>query len=341
VLTKSGKKFKLRLKKKQRLALVKALTKSTQVASVGNAGVSSAAKPNTDSEIQVDDETEDDTEEETEVAAATTTSTTPAAEKVETVAKKSPWSSGYLNILSANMKEFSEQKGGVFIYHQINVAYKWNGLKFAIKPSLIGSFDLEGGAVKNTMGDTILEATKGGLFKIGDIGVMGRFRYYFPSGESFRKSKTNGLFYWMLNAGKDLTKKINISYTLNPRYYIQSVRSVGQFDEDGRLLGQAKGNASWRIIQSLDLSETISDNLSFSQSIGTDFRYKYADPGFNLTEQKAGRSLDTSFGVSTTIFGKLSVTFLLEQSYDLDSEDGYKFLNSKETSYTLVSYLPF
>ena len=255
--------------------------------------------------------------------------------------EKSPWSFSYLYFGSVGAEKLADGTGTIGGYNQITAAYKLDsGLKFEIAPSYSIDYSLEKGSAKHSMGNLILGVSKGGLFEVGGFSVWGRGRYYVPTGESFRKSGTNGLLRGDIKASRSFGK-IGTYASLSSRYYLQSNRALASFDDLGRILSSPKPQTGLRFIPEIGASYGITKSITLEGSLGLDHSVKYDDPGLGVVDPVNPTSFDLSVGGSASITDHFSLSLYAAQSHGLSGDDvePFSLFKIEEMSYFLVMVL--
>jgi len=262
--------------------------------------------------------------------------TSVAQSKKVSAKPKKAWGISYLHWNSVSAKTVSSGKGKISSINQIAGSYNAKGIKFSLKPSFRIAYNVDTGETKTTMGSTIVEAAKGGLFKLGKFDAAGAARFYIPTSESMRKVGTNGVIYARLVLSTAINSWINFSYTFNPRYYLQTQRVLAEFDEDGRILAKPRPMMSWRFGNEVGLEFKVSDKISIDTSLGVDHAFNYSD--YEVYNGRHDASLDLGLFVNFNFIDHFSFVLGIDQSHGIAYDaTSFSFLNGDETSYHLIA----
>lgn len=284
--------------------------------------------------------------------AATSAQKTPAANAGQIAApqaiatapakKKSSWSIGYLNLASVGHENLKNNEGSVGTYNRLSVSNKFGTpFTFKLRPQFFINYNLEEGSTKHTMGDLRTEITKGGLFQVGAVKFGGGLRFDLPTGESSRGASRNGMAQAALFPSATMSKNLSYSGFWAGRYYLQSERAPFKGFDDKGAINATTGNISTRFIIENALSYKISDTFSIGPNLGLDYINRFSEPALSANDDS---SAEVYGEVTLDINAADSLSFSLTatQAHNvLDDEAEFKFFDTEQISYTLVTSITF
>lgn len=318
VRTRNGKKFTLKVSKKQRSKIEKAVRART---------------PKTKPQVL------------TAQASAQSASGTLSvpSEKIAKAEKKSPWSAGYLGwFIGGPIPKVHDMTATWNLRHYFVLSYALdNGIKFSLRPRLDTNYNLEQGNTKNNLMDTALGVSKGGLKLPWNINLVLDGRVYVPTSKKSRNDGTNGNIYGKAILNKELNKVVALTYAAVPIYFWQSNRSLANLDDVGRLVGDAKGTFRAVYGHALTVEEKLTDKLTLAQTpLGFSHYFTYDDAGVGVT---GGTKTDYEPNIAGTykFTDSFSLALILGQIHSISEGKGIDFFDAERTSYQAQLSLTF
>jgi hypothetical protein len=205
------------------------------------------------------------------------------------------------------------------------------GRSISIRQPFTYSFPKVGAQGQAKVSDLYLNFAQSGLASFaGDGSITGSIRVYLPTGESSRFiTKTNGSLMGWFIASKPFGK-IDVSYHVLPSWFNQTQNSYVTSK------GDLKANKDFAINHFVDVSYSLSEKLSISQSIGTDNAWYKGIPETGVTRE---HSLSMMTSLSFAPVPQLTILTGLSNDIDIyEPKQSFELMRDDElTAMLLIS----
>jgi hypothetical protein len=262
----------------------------------------------------------------------------------------SPWAVTFFSLASMDQTLLKENNPQVFTYNYFGVNYRLNfNEQVSFRPAFLyksagtNSFgDHEGGGVE--IHDAYFQYANFNLMRLPfNIGSIGQFRWYFPTGEGSKKSKTVGRLGAWLIFQKPLVNGFQINYNFRPDYYFQSTRaSLNEFTySDGSPGANIRGNRRYKIEHYLELGKVFNTTWASTMRLGQTYESFFDSPA-NDIEGFNREQTNLNLGLRYTHSFHLSFIFTINNDIvTTNAKYPFKIGREEELSYALLTFVRF
>lgn len=255
--------------------------------------------------------------------------------------KRSPWSYGYFNWATQNVKDSSDGSAQLSTYNFVSFDYRLSRLsKISLRPEFYLSSAGKNKYGETTqgsldMGDVYLQYAHNDWGKLpGDISLLGVVRIYLPTSDFAKKEQQLTQLQARMIFNRDFGRGFEINYHLRPKYWIQS--QVGYVND----YGSVSSTKHAEIEQLFEFVQEINRSLGIAQQIGVTTTSRYGVPTASLESR-----IDSKFELSSAVDFTLSrVNFRAGITNEIPlqrTERAFAIYRPEESSYFLMTYAPF
>lgn len=255
---------------------------------------------------------------------------------------RSPWSLAWFNWASVNRQNYAHGEGRLETYNYLSFNYRFTRLsQISLRPEFYingAGKDFTGKEASNSieMGDVYLQYNQNQLALLptllGDVGLSGAFRAYYPNNASAKLQKQITRFQLRFIFETPLGHGFWLAYHLRPMYFVQSQKTFVNESSNIKL------NEHYRFEHLLEAIKTVSSRWGFSQSVGFEERNFYSSTENNLSKNK-----DQFFSLSTSFLLSLNGVFLkggIDYETKLNQrESNQPIYNAKDSKYFLMTFV--
>lgn len=214
--------------------------------------------------------------------------------------RRSPWSGSWFNWASVNMKDYSEGAGRLETYNYLSADYRlnWNS-KISVRPEFYvhgAGRDFFGDEADSEvqMGDVYLQYSHNELALLGDVGLLGNFRVYYPNTENAKRQRQLTRLQARLIFQAPVGSGFWLAYHFRPTYLVQTRQSyMTEFFN-------TRANEHYRLEQKLELSKLFARRWVFQQDVGVEHRRYYGSSSNNI-EPRWDSYLSMGTGIAVSL----------------------------------------
>ncbi len=273
---------------------------------------------------------------------------------------RSPWSMSYFNWATINARQQNRNQGRLSTYNHLSFEYRLTyNSKFAVRPTFFingaGQGDptatrREGFYEESSfeIGDIYLQYNHNRLglipTNLGDVGVVGAFRWYVPNSNYSKSTRQIGNFWARFLFERPLPDGWQVNYALRPRVWVHTQKTY--YNELAR---RAIANEYFRVEHFFEVLKALGDTWGVKQEIGAKHRWYYGSKvetrQVNNQQESLDERVDSFLRLGSSVFFYVhGVSLTAGVSYEpkLGSPGrSTQVYDESDTVYQVLTYVAF